>query len=671
MKHLLLITLGFLSFNGFALDVDKSSIELGSLDMGHPFSQRRLISITVTNNEASSADSLSVSLTQAINSDQDKMFKLLRNTCTGSLAVGEKCSILIKAQPVIEGDISSPSYVSPEGAISASFLISSSQGITPFIINASVNNIIAEQKVYPLLINRDETLDQKYSISLKEDFDGEVKVQCPAKEGDSVSEAYCTSLGEIYSNKDCVYSRSFSNIGEKRCGVVAHVLQDNKLYELKVQHEMAFRYPKSCMEILYYGDSAGDGLYDLDPNQDGVATQAYCDMTGGGWTLLKSGITTLTDTAEWSSTSGYFDAKSNNLVDNIYALSDDDINGITNGVYKIEGTVSNWSSVTRVYANAACPYTSEGYIDVCAIDSRHCDDSICGRVYSDENLSSLLSQRNYSNYSAYHGISDVKSGFSGSYVSTQSYSDGCNSNGWALGSDSTCNSNNRLMIWSKDIIYKHPRSCKDALDREVKYRNQNGSYTIDPDGWNHGEAPLQVDCDMTIADGGYELCSDKDDCYAKKTAIRSRFVLNSKAMITKNDFLFAESDSQYLGTKCDAWYTEEDLAWVDKKLDHNKSNYVNITYVSPADSDNHIVYDEPFKTCGTVYYAGDQHNRTWGYPYLWIEGTLYMGSGVPAIGNGVSNGSSWSGSGTATVNRGDAVQFGSHWGSTAIIRSGY
>ena len=51
----------------------------------------------------------------------------------------------------------------------------------------------------------------------------------------------------------------------------------------------------SCQEILLSGDSTGDGLYWLDPDQDGDVQdswEAYCDMTrdGGGWTKMESAL---------------------------------------------------------------------------------------------------------------------------------------------------------------------------------------------------------------------------------------------------------------------------------------------------------------------------------------------------------------------------------------------
>lgn len=55
-----------------------------------------------------------------------------------------------------------------------------------------------------------------------------------------------------------------------------------------------------CVDILERGDSSGDGVYKVDP--DGVggvgARDAYCDMSGGGWTLYDSFGTKLLKTGE-------------------------------------------------------------------------------------------------------------------------------------------------------------------------------------------------------------------------------------------------------------------------------------------------------------------------------------------------------------------------------------
>jgi len=280
-----------LSSTAFALDIDKNNVDLGELQMGAPFSERRLVSFVVKNNEASQAEGLSVSLTQGIETDQGKMFSIIRNSCSSSLPAGASCSILIKAQPAIEGDQSNPSYVTPEGAISASFSVSSSQGVLPFSIDASVNNVVALQQQYPIDVVRNEALDQKYSANFKDSSLGDVQVICPAATGDTAAETYCDTLGSPFNLKDCQDYSASGVFPHKECGLVlqASPKSSDKLFELKLSHHISLTsidkntaVGENCSSI--YEEGMSSGYYLLNSSEPTLTFCAFNSSSIVGFT---------------------------------------------------------------------------------------------------------------------------------------------------------------------------------------------------------------------------------------------------------------------------------------------------------------------------------------------------------------------------------------------------
>lgn len=160
------------------------------------------------------------------------------------------------------------------------------------------------------------------------------------------------------------------------------------------------------------------------------------------------------------------------------------------------------------------------------------------------------------------------------------------------------------------------------------------------------------------------ICSTNTDCYSVSSQ-HNQAIYNGELLAIQNNFLYSDSRNQYLGTKCESWYDPSEIEWVDRKLEATKSNYINVNFTSPADHLNHIVYNAPAATCGSLSYSGNQYCRTYGYPYLEVAGVVYMSSSV------FGNGGCWSGSGTVDFEKGDNIVIGSHWGSNVQVYSGY
>jgi hypothetical protein len=107
----------------------------------------------------------------------------------------------------------------------------------------------------------------------------------------------------------------------------------------------------SCAAVLADGSSSGDGLYWLDPDQDGDtsdAWEAWCDMTmdGGGWTrLYSSHYPTWWSSTDWTSVGGATD-------DDYSILAERAEFADSAGVYTLRFEVGNsgtWDTGTRAH----------------------------------------------------------------------------------------------------------------------------------------------------------------------------------------------------------------------------------------------------------------------------------------------------------------------------------
>lgn len=153
--------------------------------------------------------------------------------------------------------------------------------------------------------------------------------------------------------------------------------------------------------------------------------------------MAKAALPAVSD-ANWFNAAGFTTTKSATLNSNAYAISDTDIRTLTKTVYRAEGTCNNWSARTVGYADGRCDYSSPATTP----------NTYCRQWYSNVGLSSAMgTMENYGSYASYWGLTDVHSGFSGSYMTTQSGNKFYLGNSGAAGTCGGAAANSSMRIW--------------------------------------------------------------------------------------------------------------------------------------------------------------------------------------------------------------------------------
>jgi hypothetical protein len=164
-----------------------------------------------------------------------------------------------------------------------------------------------------------------------------------------------------------------------------------------------------------YTGATGDGVYSIAPSGSS-ATNAYCDMTNGGWTLVAL-ATVNVDVSGWYSATGNYNVPSvpSATFGTTWKYADSFLNAIPKHVYKLYspvGYTGTW------YADGRCTYGHQtaalGY---------------CASIYADEGLATLLKTGN----GTANGISDANNGYHILTNNQSTYS----TYGWCTGNGSS------------------------------------------------------------------------------------------------------------------------------------------------------------------------------------------------------------------------------------------
>lgn len=171
----------------------------------------------------------------------------------------------------------------------------------------------------------------------------------------------------------------------------------------------------SCKSLLAETPSLQNGVYQI--KSGGAKIAMYCDMTGGGWTLVASGIRY--KTTGWA-TSGDLNLTASPSVAITFKLADAKINAIPKNVFRVKST-GNYTN-TR-YFNGSCNYNHTAIAG-----------GACLASYSNEALTTGLKQGVA--YKEVTGLSDYNASLGTLYVIT-SYIGSIAAHGWGMGNGVT------------------------------------------------------------------------------------------------------------------------------------------------------------------------------------------------------------------------------------------